>query len=1128
MKRAICAIVALCLMLSFVPVPAARAAGEPCGSCGKVYDNGFCGCGYQAPVLAADGYYEIGNAGQLYSFAQMVNQGMDYFEARLTADIVVNLNVRDRLVLLDDGSAKGGEKFRVWTPMGYWRSNEDNMAACGIFDGCGYTISGLYFQDSQQDYVGLFGYAGGLTIQNLNIDDSYFRGAFYVGGFVGGDYAWIYDCTMDGIVSGFSNVGGFAGKNSLAVESCVNMARIQGIDSSIGGIVGEIESRDRETVNILECRNLGEVNSIGSYVGGIAGYAKDATVYDSINYGEVRGCGETGGIAGLLYDGEISGCLNHGRIISWDPNTGGIVGSNHSFKVFSTVARCGNTGEVSGMDNTGGIAGRNVTNQSVNRYSRIEYCWNTGEVADMYGNRYGGIAGCNDVNIGGNGPVIQKCFTTQGVVLGDLEMGSVTDSYYLDENAGRTTGIGNAMSAEAFASGQVAYLLGEPFGQNLDNGLGNPGYPQLDGETVYYGTVYDCEGWSCDMLYSNQPDPEALRHDYADGVCMACGVSLSGGEIVRLAGANRFDTAFMVADRLKDELGMEKFDTVIIASGANFADALSGSYLANVKNAPIILAFNETYNNKAKEYIRENLTPGGTVYILGGTAAVDADMEAGLEDFLVKRLAGANRFETNLLILREAGVAEGEEILVCTGTNFADSLSASAVGKPILLVWNEYGRLLDSQRDYMQTLQGSCFCVVGGENAVGIGLEAEVSRYGKVSRLAGKDRFETSVLVARRYFGAQEEAVLAYAWNYPDGLCGGPLACAMGCPLILTMSCYEAQARGWAEEQTLTGGVVLGGEKLISEWSAECILWGDGDPGHRFADAGENTVVCLGCGYRTKPEITLPSGPIILWLGETWQLDHIYTGTGELQMAISDEEIAVITDDGVITPVSAGTATIKVTDGVLTERISVRVMDPDEYSPTQSIRVSADGPVYDGVVKYAGDLIHLRIYVGPSNVYGNVKVTSSNPSVVSVTPGQGVNDPDFTLRYLSAGRAVITIASEDGRMSRSITIHVKKAYDFEPEDKEKLLTPEEFAEYVEMVAQAGGMVDYDPYAKIWGDLQSWRLAYVQPEDLTYERAVLYGQGHVREYWTGIPGSRAMQWIYVGYDSDFGYAFHTCF
>jgi putative cell wall-binding protein len=224
------------------------------------------------------------------------------------------------------------------------------------------------------------------------------------------------------------------------------------------------------------------------------------------------------------------------------------------------------------------------------------------------------------------------------------------------------------------------------------------------------------------------------------------------------------------------------------------------------------------------DYVAKNLVPGGTVYILGGTSAVAGEMDTLLADFQVERLAGANRFETNLMILEEAGVAPGEEILVCTATNFADSLSASATGKPILLVYNEKAKLTDSQITYLESLEDNAFCVIGGENAVGEKLYDAVAKYGSIHRLAGANRFDTSVQVAVRYFKNPSSAVLAYARNYPDGLCGGPLAYAMGAPLILTMTKYESDAKGYIAKENILRGSVLGGTGLISNKSIRSIF----------------------------------------------------------------------------------------------------------------------------------------------------------------------------------------------------------------------------------------------------------------------------------------------------------------
>lgn len=286
---------------------------------------------------------------------------------------------------------------------------------------------------------------------------------------------------------------------------------------------------------------------------------------------------------------------------------------------------------------------------------------------------------------------------------------------------------------------------------------------------------------------------------------------LQPGETDRVYGETRYETAFKTADTLKKNMGVEKFDAVVVASGINFADALAGSYLAAVKNAPILITKGNTMDS-VKAYIKENLKEGGTVYLLGGTAAVDAAMEKGLDGFVVKRLAGNTRYDTNLAILKEAGV-EGKDIIVCTGSNFADSLSAAAVGLPILLVKDG---LLPAQKEFLQGTTGKKI-IVGGKNAVSETVENQLKNYGAVERLAGDTRYQTSVMVAERFFEKPTVAVLAYAQNFPDGLCGGPLAYSMGAPLILTAGGKEATAKAYTEKLGIETGLILGGSTLISD-----------------------------------------------------------------------------------------------------------------------------------------------------------------------------------------------------------------------------------------------------------------------------------------------------------------------
>ena len=289
----------------------------------------------------------------------------------------------------------------------------------------------------------------------------------------------------------------------------------------------------------------------------------------------------------------------------------------------------------------------------------------------------------------------------------------------------------------------------------------------------------------------------------------------------RVAGADRYETAFFAADLLRAINGGEKFSSIVVACGTDFADALSGSYLANQKNAPVLLVRNNKNTIAAvKEYIQKNLKAGGTVYLLGGTNAIPKTMETGLEGFAVKRLAGATRYDTNLEILKEAGAA-GKPVLVCTGKDFADGLSASAVNLPILLVKDS---LSTAQINWIKSVGVKEFYIIGGKNAVNTRIESALGGYGTVKRIEGATRYNTSVNIAKTFFPESYYVVLAYGDNFPDGLSGGPLACALGSPLILTKGGKQAIATEYTKSADVYYGIVLGGSKLITDKVANAIL----------------------------------------------------------------------------------------------------------------------------------------------------------------------------------------------------------------------------------------------------------------------------------------------------------------
>ncbi len=294
-------------------------------------------------------------------------------------------------------------------------------------------------------------------------------------------------------------------------------------------------------------------------------------------------------------------------------------------------------------------------------------------------------------------------------------------------------------------------------------------------------------------------------------------------DTIRIYGQNRYQTGLKIGEALKG-IKRSSFPAVVVAFGGNFPDALAGSYLASKVGAPILL-INDKFANDICSFIRENMVSNGTIYILGGTGVVSASVENKLKNISknVIRLEGAGRYETNLAILREAGVSAGEEILVCIGTNYADSLSVSSTGKAILLVRKD--GLTAVQKEFLSEIGGNMFTILGGPGVITEAVEEELKVYGNVERVYGASRYETSTKIAERYFPNAECMVIAVGNNFPDGLSVGPLAYALNAPLVLTLNGgNSAAATAYAETLAPKEGVAIGGSGLLSDQTVMTIF----------------------------------------------------------------------------------------------------------------------------------------------------------------------------------------------------------------------------------------------------------------------------------------------------------------
>lgn len=208
--------------------------------------------------------------------------------------------------------------------------------------------------------------------------------------------------------------------------------------------------------------------------------------------------------------------------------------------------------------------------------------------------------------------------------------------------------------------------------------------------------------------------------------------------VERIAGADRFATAAEVAGRAAEEQPVPDVggDTVaLLATGEEFADALTGGQIAYAGPFPLLLTPHDALAGAAEDALAE--LEVDRVLVLGGEAAVSADVATTLEnlDYTVERLAGADRTTTAVEIaefaLAELGFTD-EHVSVARGNDFADALAiaphAGEEGHPLLISATQaaFGQqeVVDFYTDRSCTIED--VHVSGGFAAVTTPLEQQV------------------------------------------------------------------------------------------------------------------------------------------------------------------------------------------------------------------------------------------------------------------------------------------------------------------------------------------------------------------------------------------------------------------
>ena len=195
---------------------------------------------------------------------------------------------------------------------------------------------------------------------------------------------------------------------------------------------------------------------------------------------------------------------------------------------------------------------------------------------------------------------------------------------------------------------------------------------------------------------------------------------------------------------------------------------------------------------------------------------------------------------------------------------------------------------------------------------------------------------------------------------------------------------------------------------------------------------GEKERTCKVCGYKetaTIPAIYIPSYPVtgikvspdtltLTRKDETAQLTAevipSYADNTRVTWKSSDESVVTVDEKGKVTAVGNGTATITVTSvsGNYTATVAVTVKIPVEI---EKITIEAEKETLTKI----GESTELKVKIEPENADAQKLIWKSDNEMIAAV------DENGKVTAIGNGMAIITVTTEDGKNTASITITVK-------------------------------------------------------------------------------------------------------
>jgi N-acetylmuramoyl-L-alanine amidase/putative cell wall-binding protein len=208
----------------------------------------------------------------------------------------------------------------------------------------------------------------------------------------------------------------------------------------------------------------------------------------------------------------------------------------------------------------------------------------------------------------------------------------------------------------------------------------------------------------------------------------ATAASIETTAVTRIAGANRYETAALIAEAVGGGGG-----GITVVSGEAYPDAVSASAYCAMQKTPILLTRTQSLSTHVTDFLAAHSDEVTHAVVVGGPAVVsEAAVKALQAQVGTEWLWGANRYETNRKVIERYWPSGDLDPLVATATNFPDALVAGPLGarrgQPVMLCGWKY--LSAPTREWIMHNNGRIysFTMMGGTSVLSTVLEWELDK----------------------------------------------------------------------------------------------------------------------------------------------------------------------------------------------------------------------------------------------------------------------------------------------------------------------------------------------------------------------------------------------------------------